>query len=297
MSKHSSLPEILFERLSDYRPDTHVALLASANYRQYLFVLAGDAAATFDGINQELLAGTVVSIPAQIKCELYFAENADGIWFAVLEEFLSVRVIPCFPDLAKPHSEFWQQYYTVLLRTKMTGAAQLNTREKIMHELLLASERFGIGCDAVILGYLLVVLFSAANVAVSATTSDQQKQHDECDMSPHAADCNLVLTFRQLVEKKLNSHWNINQYCRQLGVTPRRLLFACKHVTGKFPKTLLHERLMHEARANLNYSEKSISEIAYALGFKSAAYFSHFYKRHAGTSPRQDLQSHTTVHQ
>ena len=42
---------------------------------------------------------------------------------------------------------------------------------------------------------------------------------------------------------------------------------------------------MLEARSELVYTSKTISEIGYGLGFEDAAYFSRFFSRRSGMSP------------
>lgn len=280
---NAAAPEIICERLSERGPDAHRDLLSKAGYRQYVFLFSGKGSAEFDGRRETLTPGTTLSIPAQSICELQFDKNVDGIWFAILEEFQTSRVIPAIPAMTKPRSPFWNMYYAVSLRRELTGAAQRAARKKILYDLLSARDRLGLESDPIVVGYMLLILFAPSRGVMLPRPIEEPVSH-------RVADNELVLAFRQLIEKHYRDHWNSDAYCKMLGVTQRRLLNACKHVTGKFPKALIHERVMREAHASLIYSNKSISEIAYALGFESAAYFSHFYKRNAGVSPRQELQ-------
>jgi AraC family transcriptional activator of pobA len=273
-------PEIVFERLTA-TADEHVRLLSSQRYRLYVFITAGKGSIAFDGRNETLLPGTVLSIPSQAKYALQLNDRIDGIWIAVQEEFLTSRVVPSMPSMTQPHSPFWNLYYSLSVRKDMVGAANRALRKQAFSELLNAQRRLGLGCDPLVAGYMLLVLFTP-----SYGHFFTKPQRDE-QPPVRAITGEVVLSFRRLVEKHYREHWSIEDYCKQLGVTPRHLLNACKYVTGKFPKVLIHERLMREARAELNYSNKSISEIAYTLGFESASYFSRFYKRHAGVSPRE----------
>lgn len=45
-------------------------------------------------------------------------------------------------------------------------------------------------------------------------------------------------------------------------------------------------RVLFEAKRQLRYTSKAVSEIAYALGFDDPAYFTRFFSRRAGMSPR-----------
>lgn len=283
MPNQAELPEVLFERLSERKPDVYRELLASAKYRQYLLVYSGKCSLRFAGHIETLEPGCAVSIPAQIACELEFSQKVDGVWFAILEEFQISRVVTAMPVVLKPNSPFWSMYYSVNIRRDMTGVAQRAARRKIFNDLLSARSLLDYGCEPIVAGYMMLTLFSLTDRKIIHSASSHLQTH-------RVKAAELVIAFRELIERHYREHWSSGEYCKRLGVTPRRLREACKQVAGLFPEALIHECLMREAQASLLYSNKSISEIAYALGFKSADYFSHFYKRNAGVSPRQELQ-------
>lgn len=97
----------------------------------------------------------------------------------------------------------------------------------------------------------------------------------------------IVANFIQLVELNVRNHWSVSDYATYLGVTTDRLNSAVQRATGKTPLTVIHTRLMREARQMIEGSAMQISEIANVLGFDDAAYFSRFFRRRHGRSPRQ----------
>jgi AraC family transcriptional activator of pobA len=48
---------------------------------------------------------------------------------------------------------------------------------------------------------------------------------------------------------------------------------------------MIRDRLVREARRNLVYTNKSIAQIAYALGFEDPAYFSRTFANATGLAP------------
>lgn len=61
-------------------------------------------------------------------------------------------------------------------------------------------------------------------------------------------------------------------------------------VRKHFDKTLtklLAERIIVEAKRELYLTSKSVEKIAYLLGYRDEYYFSRFFKKHAGISPRR----------
>jgi AraC family transcriptional activator of pobA len=95
----------------------------------------------------------------------------------------------------------------------------------------------------------------------------------------------LVARFREKVESHLRTGLSIAQYAKALSVTPARLRAACLEVTGKPPARVLEERLLLEAKRNLTYTNMTVAETGYYLGFSDPAYFSRFFSKHAGESP------------
>ena len=51
------------------------------------------------------------------------------------------------------------------------------------------------------------------------------------------------------------------------------------------PKAYLHQRRLLEIKCYLVYSELSVKEIAYALGFDEPTNFNKFFRKHTGMSP------------
>ena len=95
----------------------------------------------------------------------------------------------------------------------------------------------------------------------------------------------LVARFRESIESHLRTGLSIAQYAKALSVTPARLRAACLEVAGKPPARILEDRLLLEAKRNLTYTNMTVAETAYYLGFADPAYFSRFFSKHAGESP------------
>lgn len=96
----------------------------------------------------------------------------------------------------------------------------------------------------------------------------------------------LVARFRALIEERYRSHAGVDDYARACHVSPKRLRAACQRIAGAAPAKLIQSRLMLEARRLLLYSDMTIAETAYYLGFDDPAYFSRLFAREAGVSPR-----------
>ena len=93
---------------------------------------------------------------------------------------------------------------------------------------------------------------------------------------------NDVNTIRDGKDIKLKS---ISDYADQLGVTQNHLNDTIRQITGQSAGQLMRTQLIRQATMCLKHSTKSISEIAFLLGFDDPSYFSRFYKRQTGKLP------------
>jgi AraC family transcriptional activator of pobA len=104
--------------------------------------------------------------------------------------------------------------------------------------------------------------------------------------SPMGRQRQLVARFRNAIESGFRSNRSIPDYAKGLQVSESSLRNACLKATGQPPIHLVHARVLLEAKRQLYYTARPVSEIAYALGFDDAAYFTRFFTRRAGISPR-----------
>jgi AraC family transcriptional activator of pobA len=96
----------------------------------------------------------------------------------------------------------------------------------------------------------------------------------------------LMSRFRELIENAFREDWSLADYASVLNVSQSRLRNACASVTEQAPMQVVHARVLLEAKRQLLYTSMSVREIAYALGFDDPAYFTRFFSRRTGISPR-----------
>jgi AraC-like DNA-binding protein len=87
----------------------------------------------------------------------------------------------------------------------------------------------------------------------------------------------------------------VEDYASLMGISAVRLTRACRTATQSSPLELIHERVMREACRELSYSDRSVSQIAYGLGFEEPSYFSRRFREVVGVAPiifRQNKAEH-----
>lgn len=75
-------------------------------------------------------------------------------------------------------------------------------------------------------------------------------------------------------------------FADRLNIHTNSLSRALKEVTGKTTSLHITERIASEAKALLQHTDWSISEVAYSLGFEYTTYFNNFFKKATGAIPK-----------
>jgi len=96
----------------------------------------------------------------------------------------------------------------------------------------------------------------------------------------------LVTRFRTALDQHLDSTRSVADFADMLAVTPTHLSRTLKALTGRTAGELIAERLLLEAKRKLVFTDASVGEIGYALRFSSASYFTRFFTKLTGETPR-----------
>jgi AraC family transcriptional activator of pobA len=100
-----------------------------------------------------------------------------------------------------------------------------------------------------------------------------------------SADQRLLHAYQAQVEVSFREVHEVSAYAAQLQLPAKYLSEVVKAQSGKPAIKHVHERLVLEARRLLFYTDQSLKEIAFELGFSEASYFSRFFKRETGLTP------------
>ncbi len=98
---------------------------------------------------------------------------------------------------------------------------------------------------------------------------------------------NIVREFNFLVERHFKEFHIVVEYANLLNKAPKTLSNLFKKLGNKTPLQFIQNRLLIEAIRLLKYSDKSISDIGYELGFSDVQSFSRFFKKQKGFSPNE----------
>ena len=99
------------------------------------------------------------------------------------------------------------------------------------------------------------------------------------------------LRFAALVEARFREGWPVSAYAEALGLSVKRLNRLAKSEAGLTAQACVHRRVLREACERLVHLDAPACEIGAALGFDDPAYFTRFFKRMTGESPRAYRQT------
>jgi len=93
-------------------------------------------------------------------------------------------------------------------------------------------------------------------------------------------DAKCVNRFGEMINSQFNLYHNVSDYALQLNMEPKNLLRMFQRQGLKNPSYIIKEKLLLEIKKSLIYSNKSMREICFEMGFYDPAYFSRFFKKH-----------------
>lgn len=94
---------------------------------------------------------------------------------------------------------------------------------------------------------------------------------------------NTVLkNFFLLLENNFKKKKAVADYAKELFITPSHLNYIIKRTSGRPASYHIRQRIIREAKRQVQYTSASMKEIAYYLGFENMAHFSKFFKSTCG---------------
>ncbi|MEZ4984696.1 MAG: AraC family transcriptional regulator [Saprospiraceae bacterium] len=97
----------------------------------------------------------------------------------------------------------------------------------------------------------------------------------------------VVLQFSRLLDKEVRNNLAVEQFAERLNVSRVHLNNLCQKYFSKTAHQIVRERTIAEIKKEIQYSEKSFSEIAYEFNFSAPSHFARFFKQMTGLSPQE----------
>lgn len=96
-----------------------------------------------------------------------------------------------------------------------------------------------------------------------------------------------VNRFKVILQRDYKRAKKVSYYANELNISARKLTEMTEYVLGKTAKHIIIEKLVNECKKALVFSNCTISEVSYELGFSNEGNFTNFIKKHTGKNPSE----------
>ena len=114
------------------------------------------------------------------------------------------------------------------------------------------------------------------------------QQKSACEISNvNEPDYDVYQNFVTLLENQFNEQHSVDYYADAINLSASKLSELTKQILGKSAKQVILDRINLEAKRLLQFTNSSVKEIAYALGYGTPYHFSRAFKNYNTLSPNE----------
>lgn len=239
---------------------------------QLLYVTSGGGTVMIDGHRWQAHRQTLIVVPARHVHAFNFTRDIDGPVVTAaqhpLESIAEVAAPELLAHIRRP------------LVMEVSDSARYVDALMPLFESIARETRVQASGEMAAGSALLLAVFVQIARLVTALRADEGE-----DGAARSRKSAQVERFRALVDLHFRSHWPVEQYAAELGLTAGHLSRLCRDVLGMSSLDVINARVVHEAERELVYSTLGIKQIAGLLGFADEAYFGRFFRKHSGHTP------------
>ena len=258
---------IHLESLDDRSRPSHwnIRAHAHAELNHVFLIAAGGGEMLAEARAIAFTAPSLLLVPAGVAHGFIFQPETTGLVLTIAEPYLH--------ELFRREAAFRGLFAQPACLDLSAPDEVLDSLARLQRELAWTAPGHAAAVEAHLLTVLVAALRSSHEAAAEAPLADRSAVR-------------LVARFREAVEADYRSQTTVDAYAERLGVTASRLRRACWAAARTTPARLVQDRLLLEAKRALLYSNMTVAETAYYLGFEDPAYFSRFFAQREGVSPR-----------
>jgi len=101
------------------------------------------------------------------------------------------------------------------------------------------------------------------------------------------ADYCLFYRFLNLLDKNFKEEKTVEFYAEQLNITAKKLAELCKERFGISTIKIIEQRRLIEAKRMLAYTDQTVQQIAFDLGYEDHSYFAKVFRKSMSITPTE----------
>lgn len=256
------------------------------NWQEIIYIKSGKGIQIIDDKRHKLTPNTFYLIGQGQVHNFMIGEELDGYMIRFSEEFLPPSGL---------HNKNTINA-TLLGNFFGTNELQITGPEIVHYENLLSellyehSKHDQVYAKTEIIQYLLLTLLTKLERRLRSLYKDQISQTKDFDSS-------VYHSFLSLIEEHYKFHKPVEFFTKQLGIDNRKLSCITRKASNKTPKRILNERIMIEAKRMLHFTNFTLKEISYDLGYDDPSYFSRYFKLYTGSNPKKYRENYKRLNQ
>lgn len=225
---------------------------------QVFFMRQGEARVRIDGTEHPFDDGKIIFIPALVVHSFRFRQGSEGLVLSM--PLTVVQGLSGNPALAQS------------LSAAVIGVAD----QRAQNLLGMIAEAFPM--TGIFRANLLVSLAQALLAAIAETA---ERNRTPAELPPQRR----MLDFDRLIAAHLGQGWGVSDYASALSITAGHLNRICRATIGQTAAQHIEAAVMTEASRLLAFTQLSVAEVGYRLGFADPSYFSRRFRANLGEAP------------
>ncbi len=157
--------------------------------------------------------------------------------------------------------------------------------EHIIAEKLFA----GLAQHDLLIAYIKILLIRAIRIKFLKKTTSPP-------LDRATTEANLLRQLKRMIELNFKTKHSVGEYAELLNISTKTLGRIVKNHFQRTLTEIIAERIVMEAKRELNLTSKTVKEIAYDLGFNDEYHFSRYFKNKIMVSPQSFRNSLRNVH-
>lgn len=255
--------ETLYSRSSLHRFE--IDLHRHENFLQILFFADGEGDATLNGEALSIKPPAIIIAPPGCEHGFRFSRDISGMILTIIPAALP----PAAQALARQHL---RRPMLLRLNDESSRQNEMECFEAIWNEY----SNNNVGRDAMMEGQITTLIAQLSRRVLRSTNTDPVTDRS-------AGRFPLLL---DLIARHIRDDRDSAFYAQQLGISQTQLNRMVRQQSGTSLQRLIAQRRLEIAKQELLFTVSSVQMVATGLGFSDPAYFSRFFLRETGTTPK-----------